>query len=90
MQFNVIFISDEVFSAVMTYFVYYLLIVAGSCLSTVGLLLWNAHDFETFGILMSDGWRLHPVHILILGVSMTVPAIWEIFQRSNGKSPRDD
>ena len=39
----------------MTYFVYYLLIVAGSCLSTVGLLLWNAHDFETFGILMRDG-----------------------------------
>jgi hypothetical protein len=90
LQSNVIFIPDGVFSAVMTYFVYYLLIVAGSCLSTIGLLLWNAHDFETFGILMHDGWKIHPVHILVLGVAMTVPAIWEIFQLINGKSPRND
>lgn len=91
LQTSAIFYFNRVCSTDMTYLVYYCLIIAGSSFSTAGLLLWEARNFTTAGLFIYDGsWTIHPLLILILGIAMIVPAIWEIFQRGNRTSVRDE
>ena len=64
----------------MKYFLRFLLLTIGFALTTAGLMFWHAQDFSFAGIwLTDDGLRLHPLHLLVVGLAMIPPALWEIF-----------
>lgn len=58
----------------------YLLLVMGFALLTFGMINWSRVDFTMQGIWFFDnGYQLHPVHYVILGIAMIPPTMWEIF-----------
>ena len=64
-----------------------LLLSAGSALTTGGLKLWQETSFSFAGMwTLADG--LHPLFVLIVGIAMIPPALWEIFLLENPR--RDD
>lgn len=63
----------------MRYFLRFLLLTVGFALTTAGLMYWNAQDFAFQGIWPGAELRLHPLHLLIVGLAMIPPALWEIF-----------
>ncbi len=64
----------------MRYFLRFLLLTLGFALTTAGLMSWHADDFSFHGVwLVDNDFRLHPLHLLILGLAMIPPALWEIF-----------
>ena len=47
---------------------------------TYGLISWHASGFDVGGVaLYNNGWRLHPVHFVALGLGLMAPALWDIF-----------
>ena len=64
----------------MSYFIRFLLLMIGVALATLGLLYWQNQGFTFEGLLLYDNdWRPHPLHILVLGIAMVPPAMWEVF-----------
>jgi hypothetical protein len=64
----------------MRYLSRFLLLTMGFALTTAGLMHWHALGFGFRGLwLFDNGFRLHPLHLLILGLAMIPPALWEIF-----------
>ena len=64
----------------MKYFMRFLLLTIGFALTTAGLMFWHAQDFSFHGLwLVDNDFRLHPLHLLIVGLAMIPPALWEIF-----------
>jgi hypothetical protein len=64
----------------MKYFLRFVLLTIGFALTTAGLMFWHAQEFSFRGIWIVDGdLRLHPLHLLIVGLAMIPPALWEIF-----------
>lgn len=64
----------------MRYFLRFLLLALGFALTTAGLMFWQAEEFTFRGIwLVDNDYRLHPLHLLIVGIAMIPPALWEIF-----------
>ena len=64
----------------MRFFVRFLLLTTAFALTTAGLIFWHAEGFSFRGVLvLGDDFRLHPLHLLILGLAMIPPALWEIF-----------
>jgi hypothetical protein len=64
----------------MKYFLRFLLLTLGFALTTAGLMFWHAEGFGFDGIWLVDNeFRLHPLHLLIVGLAMIPPALWEIF-----------
>ena len=67
-------------SASARYLVRYGVLTLGVTLTTFGLITWADRDFDLSGFWLYDNdWRLHPVHLLILGIGLIPQAIWEIF-----------
>jgi hypothetical protein len=60
----------------MRYFWRFSLLALGFALTTAGLMAWHARDFDLQGL-----WSLslHPVHMLVVGLAMIPPSLWEIF-----------
>ena len=49
-------------------------------LTTTGLMMWRAIGFSFDGIWFVDnGYRPHALHVLVLGLAMIPPSLWEIF-----------
>jgi len=64
----------------MRYLSRFLLLTAGFALTAAGLMMWRAIDFSFDGIFFFDnGYRPHALHVLILGLAMIPPTLWEIF-----------
>jgi len=64
----------------MRYLLRFLLLTAAFALTSAGLMFWNAEGFSFHGVWLLDGeFRLHPLHLLVLGLAMIPPALWEIF-----------
>ena len=64
----------------MRYLLRFLLLTAAFALTSAGLTFWHAEGFSFRGIWLLDGdFRLHPLHLLIVGLAMIPPALWEIF-----------
>jgi hypothetical protein len=64
----------------MRYLTRFLLLTGGFALTTAGLMMWRAVDFGFDGIWpFQVGFRLHGLHLLVLGLAMIPPALWEIF-----------
>ena len=64
----------------MKYLSRFLLLTIGFALIAAGLMKWHADGFSFEGIwLFNNGFKPHPLHLLILGLAMVPPALWEIF-----------
>ena len=64
----------------MKYLTRFLLLMIGFALTTAGLMMWRATGFSFEGIWFVDNdYRLHALHLLILGLAMIPPSLWEIF-----------
>ncbi|MFB3078316.1 MAG: hypothetical protein ACE1Y4_09950 [Lysobacterales bacterium] len=64
----------------MKYLVRFLLLAIGFALTTAGLMFWHAQQFSLEGLWFFDnGFQLHPLHLLIVGLAMIPPALWEVF-----------
>lgn len=56
------------------------LLMLGFAFTTLGLMSWQAQQFSFEGFWPDNGeLELHPLHLMILGIAMIPPAIWEIF-----------
>lgn len=62
----------------MNYLLRFLLLTAGFALTTAGLAAWHDQGFRVSG-LWPPGNGLHPVYLVIVGLAMIPPALWEIF-----------
>jgi hypothetical protein len=64
----------------MKYFARFVLLMTAFALTTAGLMAWRDRGFA-----FEDVWplggalRLHPLHLLMLGLAMIPPALWEVF-----------
>ena len=64
----------------MKYLTRFLLLMIGFALTTAGLMMWRASGFSLEGIWFVDnGYRPHALHVLVLGLAMIPPSLWEIF-----------
>jgi hypothetical protein len=64
----------------MRYLVRFSLLTIGFAFTTAGLMFWHAQDFTFEGLWFFDNdFKLHPLHLLILGLAMIPPALWEVF-----------
>jgi len=69
----------------MKYFARFVLLMAGFALTTTGLMGWQDLDFGFDGVWpLEDGFGLHPLHLLMLGLAMIPPALWELFLLERG------
>jgi len=58
----------------------HVVIVASFALIAFALAEWQALGFSAVGLWPLDGeMRLHPAHVLILGIVILPPALWELF-----------
>ena len=65
----------------MSYLSRFVLLALGVGVTTLGLLYWQHRDFGFEGIWFHDenGFHLHPLHLVALGLAIVPPTIWEIF-----------
>ncbi len=64
----------------MRYLTRFLLLMIGFALTTFGLMMWRAVGFSFEGIWFFDNdFQPHALHVLILGLAMIPPSLWEIF-----------
>ena len=64
----------------MKYFARFLLLLAAFALTTAGLMGWQDLDFRFDDVWPLEGpFALHPLHLLMLGLGMIPPALWEVF-----------
>ena len=64
----------------MKYLTRFLLLMIGFALTAAGLMMWRATGFSFEGIWFVDNdYRPHALHLLILGLAMIPPSLWEIF-----------
>ena len=68
----------------MSYFLRLLLLSIAFGLTTMGLMSWQTRAFSFAGIWPLEGaLAVHPLHLLILGIAMIPPSLWEIFVLDN-------
>lgn len=64
----------------MRYLGRFLLLTVGFALIAAGLMLWHSNGFRFTGLwLVDNNFKPHGLHLLILGLAMVPPALWEIF-----------
>ena len=64
----------------MRYLSRFLLLTIGFALTALGLMMWRAIGFSFEGLMFFDNdYRPHALHILVLGLAMIPPTLWEIF-----------
>jgi hypothetical protein len=80
----------------MKYLLRFLLLTVAFALTTAGLMGWHDRGFGfdgvwALGLWSSDsGLQLHPLHLVIIGLPMIPPALWEIFLLERaGQDARD-
>ncbi len=67
------------------------LLTVAFALTTFALARWQSIGFRWSEIWpLAREFSLHPVHVLILGIAMIPPALWEIFLLDAARGPRDD
>ena len=58
----------------------YCLLAATAALLGYGLVAWHDRGMAIEGLLLYDNdWRPHPMHLLVLGISLLPMAMWEVF-----------
>jgi hypothetical protein len=65
---------------VLRYLLRFALLTIGFALTTLGLMTWQARGLSFDGLWPMDGpFAVHPLHLLVLGLAMIPPTLWEIF-----------
>jgi hypothetical protein len=73
----------------MKYLTRFLLLMMGFALTTAGLMMWRSIGFSFDGIFLIDNdSRPHALHLLILGIAMIPPSLWEIFLLETQRNAR--
>ncbi len=68
----------------MRYLLRFCLLGIGFALTTFGLMTWQYRDFSMDGLWPFAGeFRTHPLHLLVLGIAMIPPTLWELFLLEN-------
>ena len=58
----------------------FLVLAAATAAVAYGLLAWQHRGFSLVGVWFVDnGWHVHPVHFLVVGIGLIPPAMWDIF-----------
>ena len=72
------------------YFVRFMLLTCGFALSTLGILRWQSIRFDLNSLWpIADEFAFHPVYLLVLGLALIPPTLWEIFILENHLTKRD-
>ena len=67
-----------------------LLLSIAFALTTLALAQWQAIGFSWHDVWpLAGDFHLHPVHLLVIGVAMIPPTIWEVFLLDSGRLNRD-
>lgn len=62
------------------YLIRFILLTLGFALTTLGVLRWQAIGFSLSGIWpIADEFQSHPVYVIVLGLALIPPTLWEIF-----------
>ena len=62
------------------YLLRFALLCVGFALTTFGLMSWQAKGFTLEGLWFVDNQlRTHPLHLLVLGIALIPPTLWEIY-----------
>lgn len=62
------------------YLVRLLLLSLGVALATYGAIDWHFQGLSLRGFWLYDnGWRPHPVHLIVIGLTLMPLALWDIF-----------
>jgi len=73
---------------ILKYLTRYMLLGIGFALTTMGLMTWQTKGFSLDGLWPTEsGWTTHPVHLIVLGIAMIPPTLWEIFVLENNTKP---
>ena len=73
----------------MKYLTRFLLLMMGFALTTAGLMMWRSIGFSFDGIFLFDNdYRPHALHLLVLGIAMIPPSLWEIFLLESQRNAR--
>ncbi len=64
------------------YLIRFMLLVVGFALTTYGLLAWQKIGFELASMWpfsATGGFTSHPIYVIVLGMALIPPTLWEIF-----------
>ena len=68
------------------YLIRFVLLALGFALTTLGILTWQQIDFDLNTMWpMADTLEAHPVYIIVLGMALIPPTLWEIFVLENNR-----
>ncbi|MEM1229871.1 MAG: hypothetical protein AAGI15_04990 [Pseudomonadota bacterium] len=74
---------------VLRYLLRFALLTIGFALTTLGLMTWQARGLSFDGLWPMEGpFAVHPLHLLVLGLAMIPPTLWEIFVLEQQRAPR--
>jgi hypothetical protein len=58
----------------------FLLLTAGFALTTAGLLAWEKLNFDLSTVWpVAKEFKAHPIHLIVFGLALIPPTLWEIF-----------
>lgn len=67
------------------------LLTLGVALATMGLLTWQAQGFALATLWpFARAFEPHPVHLLVLGIALIPPSLWDIFMLETRRAQRSD
>lgn len=71
------------------YLVRFMLLSLGVALVTYGAIAWHYEGLSLRGFLLYDnGWRPHPIHLIIVGLTLMPLSLWDIFVMEAMRSTR--
>ena len=63
-----------------SYMIRFVLLTTGFALAAYGLIGWTHSNFDMAGVWLYDNdWEIHHLHLVICGVGLIPPAMWELF-----------
>ena len=72
------------------YLIRFLLLSLGFALTTAGILAWQETDFDLDQLWpIAQSWSPHPVYVIVFGMALIPPTLWEIFVLENRRDGPD-
>ena len=73
------------------YCLQYVLLITGFALLAYGMINWSRIGFSMQGIWFFDNdFSVHALHLVIIGIAMIPPAMWEIFLLETRRTEAED
>lgn len=72
------------------YLIRFALLTIGFALTTFGILTWQQLDFDLSRMWpIADHFDTHPVYIMVIGMALIPPTLWEVFVLESDRSRGD-